>query len=61
MNESNLKQAQKEIDEALSTIEKLEETIQSNSISDEIIKQNFLSLSNKVREIETVLKNEGIL
>ncbi len=61
MNESNLKQAQKEIDEALSTIEKLEETIQTNSISDEIIKQNFLSLSNKVREIETVLKNEGIL
>lgn len=61
MNESNLKQAQKEIDEALSTIEKLEETIQNDSISDEIIKQNFLSLSNKVREIETVLKNEGIL
>lgn len=61
MNESNLKQAQKEIDEALSTIEKLEETIQTESISDEIIKENFLSLSNKVREIEAVLKNEGIL
>ncbi|MDU4892327.1 MAG: hypothetical protein E6344_18565 [Clostridium sp.] len=61
MNESNLKQAQKEIDEALSTIEKLEETIQTDSISDEIIKENFLSLSNKVREIEAVLKNEGIL
>ena len=61
MNESNLKQAQKEIDEALSTIEKLEETIQTDSISDEIIKENFLCLSNKVREIEAVLKNEGIL
>lgn len=61
MNESNIQQAQKEIDEALSTIEKLEENIKSNSISDEVIKQNFLSLSNKVREIELFLKDEGIL
>lgn len=61
MNESNLKLAQKEIDEALSTIEKLEENIKSNSISDDIIKENFISLSNKVREIEAVLKDEGIL
>lgn len=61
MNESSIKQAQKEIDEALSTIEKLEENIKSNSISDDLIKQNFISLSNKVREIEAVLKHEGIL
>lgn len=61
MNESNIQQAQKEIDEALSTIEKLEENIKSNSISDEVIKQNFISLSNKVREIELFLKDEGIL
>ncbi len=61
MNESNIKQAQKEIDEALSTIEKLEENIKMNSISDDIIKENFISLSNKVREIEAVLKDEGIL
>lgn len=61
MNESNLKQAQKEIDEALSTIEKLEENIKTNGVSDDIIKQNFMSLSNKVREIEAVLKDEGIL
>lgn len=61
MNESSIKQAQKEIDEALSTIEKLEENIKTNSISDDIIKQNFISLSNKVREIEAVLKHEGIL
>ena len=61
MNESNIKQAQKEIDEALSTIEKLEENLKSNSISDDLIKQNFISLSNKVREIEAVLKHEGIL
>lgn len=61
MNESNIQQAQKEIDEALSTIEKLEENIKTNSISDEVIKQNFISLSNKVREIELFLKDEGIL
>lgn len=61
MKESNIKQAQKEIDEALSTIERLEENIKMNSISDDIIKENFISLANKVREIETVLKDEGIL
>ncbi|MFR1710354.1 MAG: hypothetical protein ACLSV2_15825 [Clostridium sp.] len=61
MNETNLKQAQKEIDEALSTIEKLEENIKSNSVSDDIIKENFISLAKKVQEIESVLKNEGIL
>jgi len=61
MNETNLKQAQKEIDEALSTIEKLEENIKCNSVSDDMIKENFISLSKKVQEIETVLKDEGIL
>jgi len=61
MNESNLKQAQKEIDEALSTIEKLEENIKCNSVSDDMIKENFISLSKKVQEIEAVLKDEGIL
>lgn len=61
MSETNLEQAQKEIDEALSTIEKLEENIKLNSASDEMIKENFISLSKKVQEIETVLKNEGIL
>ncbi|MEG1257243.1 hypothetical protein [Clostridium sp.] len=61
MNETNLKQAQKEIDEALSTIEKLEENIKCNSVSDDMIKENFISLSKKVQEIEAVLKDEGIL
>lgn len=61
MNETNLKQAQKEIDEALSTIERLEENIKSNSVSEDIIKENFISLAKKVQEIESVLKNEGIL
>lgn len=61
MNETNLKQAQKEIDEALSTIEKLEENIKCNSVSDDMIKENFISLSKKVQEIESVLKDEGIL
>ncbi len=61
MNETSLKHAQKEIDEALSTIEKLEENIKLNSASDEMIKENFISLAKKVQEIETVLKDEGIL
>jgi hypothetical protein len=61
MNETNLMQAQKEIDEALSTIEKLEENIKFNSVSDDMIKENFISLAKKVQEIESVLKIEGIL
>ncbi|GAA0770937.1 hypothetical protein [Clostridium subterminale] len=61
MNETNLMQAQKEIDEALSTIEKLEENIKFNSASEDMIKENFISLAKKVQEIESVLKNEGIL
>ncbi|HAK41673.1 hypothetical protein [Clostridium sp. UBA1056] len=61
MNETNLMQAQKEIDEALSTIEKLEENIKFNSVSEDMIKENFISLAKKVQEIESVLKNEGIL
>ncbi|WP_346940431.1 hypothetical protein [uncultured Clostridium sp.] len=61
MNDTNLMQAQKEIDEALSTIEKLEENIKFNSVSEDMIKENFISLAKKVQEIESVLKNEGIL
>ncbi|MDU1412976.1 MAG: hypothetical protein E6929_09180 [Clostridium sp.] len=61
MNDNSLKHAQKEIDEALSTIEKLEENLKNEGLSDNEIKENFLTLSKKVQEIEEVLKSEGIL
>lgn len=61
MNDNSLKHAQKEIDEALSTIEKLEETLKNDKVSEDLIKENFIALSKKVQEIEEVLKTEGIL
>lgn len=61
MKEQSLKLAQKDIDEALSTIEELEKSIQENSLSEDTIKENFLELSKKMQEIENILKEEGIL
>jgi len=61
MKEQNLKLAQQDIDEALCTIEELEKSLKENSISEDIIKKNFIELSKKMQEIEDLLKEEGIL
>jgi chromosome segregation ATPase len=61
MKEQNLKLAQKDIDEALSTIEELEKSIKENAVSEDAIKRNFMELSKKMQEIEDLLKEEGIL
>ncbi|MGL4730783.1 MAG: hypothetical protein ACRCW0_04270 [Clostridium sp.] len=61
MNENNLQIAQKDIDDALSTIEKLEDSIKNNSVCEDFVKRNFLELNKKLQEIEVLLKEEGIL
>lgn len=61
MKENNLQLAQKDIDEALCTIEKLEKSIQENILSEDFVKKNFLELTKKMQEIENLLKKEGIL
>ena len=61
MKEENLKLAQQDIDDALSTIEELERSLKENAVSEDTIKQNFIELSKKMQEIETILKQEGIL
>ncbi|WP_066870827.1 hypothetical protein [Clostridium mediterraneense] len=61
MNENNLKLAQEDIDAALKTIESLEESLQSGSLSKDDLKNKFVSLTEKVHELEEVLKQEGIL
>ncbi len=61
MKEQNLKQAQKDIDEALSTIERLEEDLKLHPLSENVIKENFLQLTERLNKIENVLKEEGIL
>lgn len=61
MKEDNIKVAQKDIDEALATVETLEKSIDSDSLSKNELKDKFNSLSQKVQEIEDILKKEGIL
>lgn len=61
MKENNLQLAQKDIDEALYTIEKLEKSIKENALSEDFVKKNFLELTKKMQEIENLLKEEGIL
>lgn len=61
MNESNLKLAQQDIDEALQTVDDIEKIIDANEVSKEILKEKFISLTDKVQELEDILKTEGIL
>ena len=61
MREENLKLVQQDIDGALKTVEALEEGIDKDEISRDDIKEKFLSLNNKLQQLEDILKTEGIL
>lgn len=61
MKESNLKLAQQDIDDALKTVEEIEVYVNKNSEEKEVLKEKFVSLSEKVQKLEDILKNEGIL
>ncbi len=60
MREENLKLVQQDIDEALKTVEALEEGIDKDEISKDDIKEKFLSLNNKLQQLEDILKEEVI-
>ncbi|MBU5455830.1 hypothetical protein [Caproiciproducens sp. MSJ-32] len=60
MKESNLKLAQKEIDDALETVEEIVNVL-DNEAEKKIIKEKFILLNNKLQELENILKEEGIL
>lgn len=60
MEEKNLRLAQQEIEDALKAVEDIETVIDTNN-SKEVLKEKFLLLSNKVQELEDILKTEGIL
>ncbi|WP_238883633.1 hypothetical protein [Clostridium sp. YIM B02551] len=60
MEEIKLKLAQQEVDEALATVESMEQVIDEEN-SKEILKEKFFTLSQKVQELENLLKTEGIL
>jgi hypothetical protein len=61
MKETNLKLAQQDIDEALNAIEIMEETIDNENMSNDSIKEKFMFVSEKLHQLELILKEEGIL
>ncbi|ERI94287.1 hypothetical protein HMPREF1982_00921 [Clostridiales bacterium oral taxon 876 str. F0540] len=61
MQEEKLKLLQKDIDEALETIENMEDGLKNDDLSKDMVKEKFLYLSQKLEELETILKSEGIL
>lgn len=61
MKESNLKLAQQDIDAALETVDDIEKFITGDDLAKEKLKEKFVALSQKVQQLENLLKNEGIL
>lgn len=61
MKEENLRIAQKDIDDALKTVEDMVNFIDKDDLSKDLLKEKFISLTEKVQELENILKVEGIL
>lgn len=61
MKESNLKLAQQDIDDALKAVDDIVTVLDENELSKENLKDKFLTLSEKVQQLEDILKSEGIL
>ncbi|MBS6500721.1 MAG: hypothetical protein KH415_03620 [Clostridium sp.] len=61
MKESNLKIAQKDIDDALKTVEDIVSVLDSTDLPKNVLKEKFVTLTEKVQELENILKTEGIL
>lgn len=61
MNEINLETARKDIEDALAAVETMEEILKDNCSDKDSIRENFVFLSNKVQQLENILKEEGIL
>jgi len=61
MKETNLAEAQRDIDEALMAVETMEEILKEHLMDNRAIKEKFVFLSEKVNKLEGILKEEGIL
>lgn len=61
MKEANLKLAQQDIEAALETVESIEQFINDDQLEKDVLKEKFVTLSEKVQELENLLKIEGIL
>lgn len=60
MKESTIKLAQKEIDDALKAVDEIV-TVVDKTEHKTILKEKFCLLTEKVQELEDLLKKEGIL
>ena len=61
MKEANLKLAQEDINAALEAVEDIEKFINDESVEKDVLKEKFDALSEKVQQLENLLKIEGIL
>ena len=61
MKEANLKLAQEDIEAALEAVEDIEKVINDESVETDVLKEKFVALSEKVQQLENLLKTEGIL
>ena len=61
MKEANLKLAQEDINAALEAVEDIEKIINDESVEKDVLKEKFVALSEKVQQLENLLKTEGIL
>ena len=61
MKEANLKLAQEDINAALEAVEDIEKVINDESVEKDVLKEKFGALSEKVQQLENLLKIEGIL
>jgi hypothetical protein len=61
MEEINLKLAQKDIEEALKVVEDMEKFLEEKDTPKNAIRDKFIFLSEKVHQLENILKNEGII
>ena len=61
MKELNLKLAQKDIDEALKAVEEMESYINEGKEKNNLLKEKFITLTEKVQKLENLLRTEGIL
>ena len=61
MKEANLKLAQEDINAALEAVEDIEKVINDESVEKDVLKEKFVALSEKVQQLENLLKTDGIL
>lgn len=61
MDNTNLKIAQQDIEDALKAVEDLEKVATDSNFSKDVLKEKFVSLNEKVKKLEDLLKTEGIL